>query len=98
MCENLRVSLVLADVRERFQATIPPEVRSALGIKVGDSLAFEITESDEVLVRGMRLIPTDQAWFWNPGWQRKERDADQDLADGNFTRYESSAEFLASLQ
>lgn len=39
----------------------------------------------------------DQAWFWNPDWQAGEREADQDIRNGRFTRYESSEDFIASL-
>ncbi|MDH6120640.1 hypothetical protein ABH930_003915 [Kitasatospora sp. GAS204A] len=27
-------------------------------------------------------IPPDQAWFWTPGWQAKEREVEEDLAHG----------------
>jgi hypothetical protein len=39
-----------------------------------------------------------QAWFWTPEWQAKEREADEDLAAGRFTRHESDEEFLAALR
>jgi hypothetical protein len=42
-------------------------------------------------------IDPDQAWFWTPEWQAKEREADADLAAGNFTRYDSDEEFLRAL-
>lgn len=42
-------------------------------------------------------IDPEQAWFWRPEWLGKEREADEDLAAGRLTRYESDEEFLAAL-
>jgi len=37
----------------------------------------------------------DQAWFWTPEWQAKEREADAAIREGRFTRFDSVEEFLA---
>ncbi|MGH2798242.1 MAG: hypothetical protein ACRDM0_11360 [Thermoleophilaceae bacterium] len=42
-------------------------------------------------------IDPDQAGFWTREWQEKEREADEDLAAGRSTRYESDEDFLAAL-
>lgn len=42
-------------------------------------------------------IDPEQAWFWTHEWQAKEREADEDLAAGRVTHYESDREFLAAL-
>jgi hypothetical protein len=42
-------------------------------------------------------IDPDQAWFWTREWQTREREADDDLAAGRVTSYESDEEFLAAL-
>lgn len=42
-------------------------------------------------------IDSEQAWFWTREWQAKEREADDDLAVGRVTSYESDDEFLAAL-
>ena len=39
----------------------------------------------------------DQAWFWTPEWQRRERSADAQIAAGLGTRYDNDEAFLASL-
>lgn len=39
----------------------------------------------------------DQAWFWTPQWQAREREADEEIAAGHTTYYESGEEFLAAL-
>jgi hypothetical protein len=42
-------------------------------------------------------IDPGQAWFWTREWQEKEREADDDLAAGRVTAYDTDAEFLAAL-
>jgi hypothetical protein len=42
-------------------------------------------------------IDPGQAWFWTREWQAKEREADDDLAAGRGTTYESDDDFLAAL-
>ena len=42
-------------------------------------------------------IDPEQTWFWMREWQAREREADDDLAAGRLTRYESDEEFLAAL-
>lgn len=43
-------------------------------------------------------IDPDQAWFWTRQWVTGELEADLNYAEGRFTRYDSSEEFLASLR
>lgn len=42
-------------------------------------------------------IDPEQAWFWTREWQEREREADEDLAAGRSTRFESDDEFLTAL-
>ncbi len=42
-------------------------------------------------------IDPGQAWFWTREWQEKEREADDDLAAGRVTSFDTDAEFLAAL-
>ncbi|HVX34204.1 MAG TPA: hypothetical protein VHA80_13795 [Solirubrobacterales bacterium] len=43
-------------------------------------------------------IDPEQAWFWTREWQAKEREADEDLAAGRATTFESDDEFLEGLE
>ena len=46
----------------------------------------------------LREIDPEQAWFWTPAWQAKEREVDAALARGERGRiYASDDEFLAAL-
>jgi len=43
-------------------------------------------------------VPAEQAWFWTRRWQRMEREADEHIDDGELTTFDSSADFLSSLE
>jgi hypothetical protein len=42
-------------------------------------------------------VPAEQAWFWTNEWQAKEREADENLAAGHVTTFDTSEDFLAHL-
>lgn len=43
-------------------------------------------------------IDPEQAWFWTREWQAKEQEADEDLAAGRATTFESDDELLGALE
>ncbi|KWX02244.1 AbrB/MazE/SpoVT family DNA-binding domain-containing protein [Carbonactinospora thermoautotrophica] len=87
-----------ARLRHKGQLTLPPEVRDALHIAEGDEVEFTITEEGEVLLRGMTSVPADQRWFWTAEWQDGEREASEQIAAGQGTRFDTEAAFLDHLE
>jgi antitoxin PrlF len=84
--ERTQMASTRARLRHKGQVTLPPEVREALHVAEGDEVEFiVIAESGEVLLRGMRMIPADQAWFWAPEWQAGEREASRQIAAGELS-------------
>jgi antitoxin PrlF len=81
-------------LREKGQMTLPPLVRKALRVEAGDEIEFEVVATGEVVMRGMRMIPADQAWFWSESWQRGEREASSDIAAGRVETFKDSESFL----
>ena len=87
-----------ARVRGRGQVTLPTEVREALHVAEGDEVEFTRHDDGTVTVRGLKTIPADQAWFWSPGWQAGEREADAEIAAGDLSPvYASAEEMFADL-
>ena len=39
----------------------------------------------------------DQAYFWTPEWQAKEREADEDIAAGRYEEFSTVEDMLADL-
>ena len=84
-------------VRGKGQITIPSEIRKAARLEEGDPVEVEIVEGG-ILLRPCKLIDATQAWFWQPEWQTREREAVADLAAGRSRVFESSEALLASLE
>jgi antitoxin PrlF len=84
-------------LREKGQMTLPASVREALRVEAGDEIEFAVVANGEVVMRGLKMIPADQAWFWSESWQRGEREASADIAAGRvetFTDAESFFDFI----
>lgn len=43
--------MMLAKITSKGQVTIPVDVRNTLGLEAGDSLLFEVTQTDEARIR-----------------------------------------------
>ena len=86
-----------ARLRHKGQVTLPPEVRDALHVGEGDEVEFTVTESGDVVLRGMTVIPADQRWFWTPEWQAGEREASAEIAAGQTTVYSDPEAMFADL-
>ncbi|MCP9484388.1 MAG: AbrB/MazE/SpoVT family DNA-binding domain-containing protein [Gaiellaceae bacterium MAG52_C11] len=83
-------------IRGKGQVTIPSSIRRAACLEEGDPVEFELV-ADGILIRPKKVIDSTQAWFWTPAWQAGEREAADDLNAGRSRVFESSEEFLASL-
>jgi hypothetical protein len=47
--------------------------------------------------RPCHLLPTEQAWFFTPGWLAGEREADEQIASGHGRVFKSAEEMFAHL-
>lgn len=52
-------SMIKSKVTSKFQATIPAEIRKTLGLRGGDTVAFEVIKGE---VRLRRATPLDIAY------------------------------------
>lgn len=83
-------------VRGRGQITIPSDVRKAAHLEEGDPVEVELVP-EGILIRPRKVIDATQAWFWAPAWQAGEREASEQLAQGEGRVFLSDKEFLAAL-
>lgn len=74
------------------QITLPKN----LGLKEGDQLEARVLE-DRIELIPLVAIPRDQAWFWTPEWQAKEREAEAAASKGDFKDYGSVDDLIAGL-
>jgi len=83
-------------LRSKGQLTLPAEVRAALQVEDGDEIEFEIVD-DSVVLRGLKMIPASQAWFWSKSWQAGELEATRDIAAGRTTVHTSVDDMFDTL-
>ncbi len=77
-------------ISSKGQIAIPKRVMTALNLKPGDEIEIQIEDGTARLLPITTLkVPRDQAWFWTKEWQEKERQADEDIAAGNFRDFDS---------
>ena len=70
------------------QITIPHRISKALRLKKGDHMLVRVVGKTVELVPAS-IIPRDQLWFWTPEWRKKEREADEDIAQGRVKEFAS---------
>ena len=65
-----------------------------------DRLPDKAVDGATILLREVTdgRIDPEQAWFWTREWQAKEREADDDIAAGRGTIYESDEAFLGAVE
>ena len=83
-------------IRGKGQITIPADIREAAYLEAGDPVEVVIVD-EGILLRPRKVIDSTQAWFWSREWQLGEREAFADYSAGRSTIYETSEDFLASL-
>lgn len=72
----------LVKIKEHFQITIPNSVRKNLSIAVGDYLELE-KKDGKIILKPVKMVHPDQAYFYSREWQEGESDADRDITEGN---------------
>jgi AbrB family looped-hinge helix DNA binding protein len=78
-------------IREKYQVTIPEEVRGKIPLKVGERV--EVTaRGTEIVIRPIVEIPRDQAWFWTKEWQEQITQSIKDLEKGKMKVFKSVKE------
>jgi AbrB family looped-hinge helix DNA binding protein len=71
----------LVKVKKNFQITIPQNFRKLIRLAVGDYVEVEI-QGDGLLIRPVKVAQGDREYFFTQEWQKMEREADRDLAEG----------------
>lgn len=68
-------------VREKYQVTIPEEVREKIPLKVGERVSV-YTKGGEIVIRPVVEIPRNQAWFHTKEWQEQIEQSLRDVQKG----------------
>jgi hypothetical protein len=62
----------------------------------GDIFQVEI-ENGKVILKPMKLVPAEQAWFWTKEWQDGEKEAEEDKSAGRVKSFDSVDDLLEDL-
>ncbi len=83
-------------IRTRNQITIPEKVLRELGLKPGDDLLVEINDGRLTLIPAVS-IPRDEAYLFTPEWQKMLRQAEKELAEGDYKVFDNLEDLLKDL-
>lgn len=78
-------------VREKFQVTIPEDVRAKIPLKVGERVQVE-AQDDVIIIRPIIEIPRNQAWFWTKEWQEQVARSRKEVEKGKIKVFKSVKE------
>ena len=78
-------------VREKYQVTIPEEVRGKIPLKVGERVEV-MARGNEIVIRPIIEIPREQVWFWSKEWQDQISQSLKDLKKGRVKVFKSVKE------
>ena len=85
-------------ISSKRQISIPKNVMEALELQPGDEVEFEIEENTARLIPIKTIkVPREEAWFWTPEWQAKEKEADKDLSTGRYRDFDKLEDLLKDL-
>ncbi len=78
-------------VREKFQVTIPEEVRAKIPLNVGERVEVDVREG-EIVIRPIIEVPRGQAWFWSKECQEQIARSRKDIEKGKAKVFRSVKE------
>jgi AbrB family looped-hinge helix DNA binding protein len=85
-------------ISPKRQVAIPKKVLETLRLRPGDEIDFVIEGNTAKIVPIKTIkVPRDQAWFWTPEWQEKERKADEDLRESRYKDFANVEDLLKDI-
>ena len=78
-------------VREKYQVTIPEDVREKIPLRVGERVEVDVREG-EIVIRPVLEVPRGQAWFWSQEWQEQIAQSMKDIEKGKVKVFKSVKE------
>lgn len=78
-------------VREKYQVTIPEDVRNKIPLVVGERVQV-IARGGEIVLRPVLEVPRGQAWFWDSEWQEQVAQSMGEVKEGRTKVFKSVKE------
>ncbi|MGB2762548.1 MAG: hypothetical protein WBC21_03350 [Minisyncoccales bacterium] len=58
---------------------------------------LELLKKRKITTKSKKVIPKSQEWFWTKEWQKKEKEADQELARGEYKEFKNVKDLLKDI-
>ena len=88
-----------ATVQGRGTIALPAELRRKYRLdEPGAQLEIRERPDGVIELRPTLPVPVDEMWFWTPGRQAAEQEAQDDLAAGRYRDFDDAESFLADLE
>ncbi|MHC1725193.1 MAG: AbrB/MazE/SpoVT family DNA-binding domain-containing protein [Syntrophobacteraceae bacterium] len=72
----------LTKVKRNYQITIPQNLRKKVNLAVGDYVEVD-TQDGMIVIKPVKIVHPDQAYFYTKEWLEKEAEADADIERGD---------------
>mgnify|MGYP005859380931 CR=1 FL=1 len=80
------------------QVTLPKSLVEQLKLKPGETLEAYATDDLGIVLVPTKKIPKDQRWFWTEAWQRRYREALEDVKAGRVKTFETIEDLIRDLR
>ncbi|MCK4295668.1 MAG: AbrB/MazE/SpoVT family DNA-binding domain-containing protein [Candidatus Marinimicrobia bacterium] len=88
--------MTLTRVKKNFQITLPNQIRRKFNISVGDYIIID-EEERKIVIKPVKIVDSDQEYFYTKEWQEKEAQADRDLAEGRYKEFDNVEDLIKDL-
>jgi len=88
--------MTLTRVKKNFQITLPNQIRRKFNISVGDYIIID-EEERKIVIKPVKIVDSDQEYFYTKEWQEKETQADRDLAEGRYKEFDNVEDLIKDL-
>ncbi|OEU55465.1 MAG: AbrB family transcriptional regulator [Desulfuromonadales bacterium C00003096] len=72
----------LVKITRNYQITLPKNLRKKHRITEGDYMEINENQEGAIIIKPVKVISKDQEYFYTKEWQEKEKEADQDIKNG----------------
>ncbi len=87
----------LVKVQKNKNITLPVSAMKRYRMREGDYLMVHETPAG-LLLKPIKVVDAEQAWFWSKDWQEGEREAEHDLRTGRVKRFKSVKDLAKDLR
>ncbi len=94
--DGLGDNIMITQLRNRSQVTLPSEIVKKMRLQEGDKLEI-IMEEDKIIIKPVLVIDRSQSWFWSKRWQEMEKEADEDIKHGRVHKAKNVEELIEKL-